>query len=395
MFDINVDNVFVCDKINIRKNLTTIVRMGGIMKIKFIKILACFTMIFSLFGVPIKAEHDSLTLEEITKISNAVKNQVFDIEEIVINIESIDILYDIEMNPTYVYVVTDTGYFILTRENCAISEGVLDTQELPYAELSNEQIPVYAGPLSYQIIDNTAQIDDEFTISEESIEKNRVFLNSTIEDEMFSDNYIPEYLPLYEKPNPVGNWVGKDESIMKKYSSGDWINDYDYNINGICGTIVSAVLLAYNDDYIDNGFVDDNVRKRSSSGAGSLIDVLYNYIDKGKNGTIATDLTSGLNNYFLDYQKPYNKYKANGVLTGTFTKVKAAIDNSQPAAVGMPDFLYPSDGPENYGGHWVVAYQYNYKNSTAGKFYKVVDNHGKYNAIINVGWTAGAAWMVR
>lgn len=353
-------------------------------------------MIFSLFGVSIKAEHDSLTPEEITKISNAVKNQVFDIEEIVIDIESIDILYDIEMNPTYVYVVTDTGYFILTRENCAISEGVLNTQDLPYAELSNEQIPVYAGPLSYQIIDNTAQINDEFTISEDSIEKNREFLSSTIEDEMFSDNYIPEFLPLYEEPNPVGNWVGKEESIMRKYSSGDWINDYDYNNNGICGTIVSAVLLAYNDDYIDNGYVDDNVRKRFSTGAGSLIDVLYNLIDKGKDGTIATDLTTGLNTYFRNYSKPVSLYKANGVLTATFTKVRNAIDNdSQPVAVGIPDFLYPSDGPENYAGHWVVAYQYNYKNSTAGKFYKVVDNHGKYKAIINVGWTAGAVWMVR
>ena len=50
------------------------------MKTKLIKCFACLTMIFSLLAMPVRAEYDSLTPEEITKISNAVKNQVFDIE---------------------------------------------------------------------------------------------------------------------------------------------------------------------------------------------------------------------------------------------------------------------------------------------------------------------------
>lgn len=38
-------------------------------------------MIFSLFAMPVSAENDSLTIEEITKVSIAVKNKVFDIKE--------------------------------------------------------------------------------------------------------------------------------------------------------------------------------------------------------------------------------------------------------------------------------------------------------------------------
>lgn len=38
-------------------------------------------MIFSLFSMLVSAENDPLTIEEITKVSIAVKYQVFDIKE--------------------------------------------------------------------------------------------------------------------------------------------------------------------------------------------------------------------------------------------------------------------------------------------------------------------------
>ncbi|NBK97301.1 MAG: hypothetical protein EOM50_04685 [Erysipelotrichia bacterium] len=84
--------------------------------------------------------------------------------------------------------------------------------------------------------------------------------------------------------------------------------------NYYCGPYAAA-LLAYYEDYIDNGVIPNSIRAKGSTSAGST-----------------------------------------------------------------------------YGNHWVLAYQV--REDSVGKgWYKCVDNHGRYNAIIQASWTAGNGWL--
>lgn len=180
-------------------------------------------------------------------------------------------------------------------------------------------------------------------------------------------------------------WIGCDPKDFEKYRH--WIN-----LDATCGMMSAAVLLAYYQDNVDSNLIDDSIRSKNSTSYGSLYpELLKNITSFAPQGTIAYDVSMGINRYLRKIGKTH-LYKAKGSLVPTFgivsTKLKQSIP--KPSIVGLNTLL---GSPKNYLNHWVVAYRYTQIGTQ--KFYQVHDNHGRYNAIINARWTIGVVRLLK
>lgn len=187
-------------------------------------------------------------------------------------------------------------------------------------------------------------------------------------------------------------WRGIPSGRMKRYAFGQWINSKDnypvsegYSSAGKCGTITASAMLAYYDDYINDNYVPTNLRVRGTSDPGNLIKTVFNYIDKGHNGTIASTVSDGINSYLNNYyvldqsRRSYYDYTSPSVLQFT----KAQLDNEVPIVIGL---LGGGEVPPEYRKHWVLVYQY----TTNGEYFRCVDNHQSYRASIRRNWALGS-----
>lgn len=349
-------------------------------------ILAMFMLLNNSFvtlaNTNITTIHNSKDLEIINNVTNRIE-----LEEGITSLKIVDyeVLYDLESNPTYIYIKYNNGYAISSRENGVISEYDLENDNTNY-DKSVCQFKIYAGPLNYicQRKNTPLSVNSNDNLKT-LIQKSNDFL--AIENE---NNNL-------DSRATTASWTSTiSSSRMQKYSSGRWINSNSnyppssgYPANGICGTIVAAGLLAYYDDYVDNNYVPSSIRSQLISTPGSLITTLYTYIDKGKNGTIVSDVQRGINLFLQDYSSV--TYGASSSVL-TFSNAKTKINASRPVCVGMLSAL---GAPSNYGNHWVLAYQYYDDSGTSNDKYRVVDNHGSYTATINVSWTSGLVYMVQ
>ncbi len=109
---------------------------------------------------------------------------------------------------------------------------------------------------------------------------------------------------------------------------------------------------------------------------------MYPYIDKGKNGTIPTDIRVGITKWMGSQNIPMYVGEVESTLLGTSSIAKSRINNSKPILVGLLSIL-----GSTYGDHWVTAYAY------TDSLYKVTDNWGDYRKAINISWTIGAVWI--
>ena len=317
---------------------------------------------------------------------NSITNRIIQ-EKDLPNLEIVDyeVLYDIELNPSYLYIKYNEGYVISSRENGVISELNLEMDNTNYDQ-SACSYKIYGGPFNYICQNSISQLtrnsDENF---ESLIQRNNEFLalenSNTNLNSRDSNASFTNTIPI---------------SRMQRYATGKWINNTTnyppssgYSSVGICGTIAAAGLLAYYDDYVNNNYVPDSIRTRNASTPEKLITTLFTYIDKGKNGTIVGDVKVGVNKFLTQYSSV--SYTADSSIL-TFSTAKTKIDAGKPVCVGMLSIL---GSPSNYGDHWVLAYQYKDGNTIANDYYKVVDNHGAYTAEINVLWTSGLVYLTQ
>lgn len=192
-------------------------------------------------------------------------------------------------------------------------------------------------------------------------------------------------------PHPVTeeDWIGISSQDFKLYT--DWINR-----DGTCGMLSATVLLAYYQDQIESHIVHRRLREPFSKEYQTLYEVMLTYVKTLMiQGTIAPDITIGLNRYFRDYgvnTKLNYEFKARFKLLTTFGIMRALLDSKvpKPGIVGLFKWL---GSPKNYLNHWVVAYSYRIENHQ--KYYQVHDNHGRYNAVVNVNWTSSVIRLSR
>lgn len=327
--------------------------------------------------------------------ANIILNKIESIEKVDLILDGYLVLYDVELNPSYLMVDFDHGYAIVSRENAIISEYSLNEDVAVYSNCV-DQIPIYGGPLNYFCVDKTSLLRKSLPIDvpEKLVSLNQQFLSiesrSSLSVMSASDN----------------SFTGLPESRFTKYGAAGslWLNtsanypsSEGYPQNGICGTITSAVLLSYYDDYVNDGIVPSSVRARYSASPGTLIDILYEDIDRlCANGTFPYNLYSGIY-YFLEEN-------ANSLLTTytphygnftTFSTAKTVIDRNRPILIGLLE-LWGSD----LGNHWVVAYQYYDTTGTENDMYKVCNNQvpsGSTTAdtalSIQVSWSEGLVYL--
>lgn len=260
-----------------------------------------------------------------------VISTISELEGISLNITSIKDMKDIQGESNYFFIKMNKGYAIITKEK-VISEYSLDEDSIPYDD--DEEELVYAGPYNYY--SNKTQINQSM-ISKESFNKvvnqnNKVTseinlnLNLQLSDEMLTQSLT---------------WVGLHEFRFEKYGTRQWINNNSnfpasqgYPIGGICGTIAAATLLSYYDDYINDKYVPSYIQPRHITGPSSLITSLYPYIDKGKNGTIPTDIRVGITKWMGSQNIPMYVGEVESTLLGTSSIAKSRINNSRPILVG-------------------------------------------------------------
>jgi hypothetical protein len=358
---------------------------------RLLVIIATLSLI--IFNVPLHLINAETNSDAET--ANSILHKIESIENVDLSLEDYSVLYDIELNPSYLLIDFNHGYAIISRENSVISEYTLNEDIAVYAD-NVDQIPVYGGPLNYFCVDKSSVL--------------RKTLSIDVPDELISLNQ--NFLSLKSRSNlsvlstSNNSFIGLPESRFAKYGSAGskWLNisanypaSQGYPQNGICGTITSAVLLSYYDDYVNDGIVPSSVRPKYSTSPGTLIDILYEDIDRlCPNGTLPYNLYSGIyqfleeeaNNLLSTYTPHYGNFT-------TFSTAKTVINRDRPILIGLLE-LWGS----NLGNHWVVAYQYYDTTGTENDMYKVCNNQVPEGSIsantslnIQVSWSEGLVYL--
>ncbi len=318
--------------------------------------------------------------------ANEVKQTIENDENINLDINSYHVLYDVELNPNYLLVDFSKGYAIVSLTNQIISEYNILTDKNPYIDYDANKLWVYGGPFNYLEVDEAmlySKSSNPLGVSDELIKLNRNIVNSKSD----LNNNIRTY----------NKWTGIVPGRFSRYDSGKWINSTSnypsssgYSEKGICGTISAAIMLAYLQDYVNADYVPSSIRTKGSESPEKLITTLYNYIDKGRNGTIPIEVCGGVNEYLTKYSYQSDGHRAGYGLT-TFSTAQKSIDKGYPVCIGLLTML-----GSNKGDHWVTAYQYIDKDGTTEDRYKCVSNVDKddYAVVIYVSWTSGIVYIM-
>ncbi len=151
--------------------------------------------------------------------------------------------------------------------------------------------------------------------------------------------------------------------------SGGFAN-YSYNPNGICGSVATANLLQYYDDYKSDDFIESNLENDEIGILSMLIKKIEgvdNFVDQTKSSYL--QVCNGINAYLEerdidDYCAEYFYYDA-GVVTSSIKK-------------NVPVILL-LNGHSKYGNHWVVSYGYTQESGKVCVYY-IVDGWGNVAA---------------
>ena len=356
---------------------------------KLFKMLLSISL-FLIIPTPIKA----IQIDEDIPVDtvNFVVSKIENYENVDLKLDSTKVLYDVELNPSYLFLKFDNGYAIVSKEHGIIAEYCLDTESIPYSESTNGDILVYAGPLNYVILPNTKTAlmsanNPLSNVSPELIEKNKEFLS--IEGSTVT--------PL---ATTSSSYIGLPSSQFTKYYKGKWHNSttnyppsQGYPSNGLCGTLAVSALLAYYDDYINNNIVPTPMRAQGSESPGTLITTVFKYIDKlHMNGTIPENLYTGINTFLDSHASSVaSSYRPVFYNLSTLNKAKEIIGTKQrPMCIGLTKLAGYSSN------HWVLAYAYQI-NPSADDLYKCVNNAGSsgasYNYNVHVSWTCGYVYL--
>lgn len=193
----------------------------------------------------------------------------------------------------------------------------------------------------------------------------------------------------FQQEDNGAQWIGIDSEKIKPYAK--WINR-----DNTCGMYCAAALLAYYQDNIEDNLLSETLYKKYSGDGERLIMAMKVYIwSIAIRGTIAYDISVGLNRFFKDYKmnkKLGYKIAAIGNITPTFGIVSSRLSSNipKPVIVGLYHWL---GAPKNYRNHWVMAYSY--CEDDQDRYYRVYDNHGRYKAVVNVKWTIGSVRLTR
>ncbi|MBQ3384823.1 MAG: hypothetical protein IJG59_06375 [Erysipelotrichaceae bacterium] len=338
-------------------------------------------MISLLVGIITVCSGIGQRFEAFDKIPKCVDTALYlveSIEKTQVDYTSYMYLYGLSGEKEYVYIELEKGYIIASANNGALSEFDLSNNVLPYGH-TDAKYNLYGGPFNYFTFNEKAEMMSFVSqVDKTLLAKNQEFCNNT-------NGYSDEEMKRFSK----ATWAGIPSWKMSSYSSGMWINDLahyptslGYPSAGICGTIASAGLLAYYQDYVNSNYVPSSMRSQYSNSPGTLISTLFTYIDQlHPGGTVGSHLLVGGNNFLQTYSYVSSGHQFAASVVSVWTGSINKINSGYPLVVGLLAAL-----GSTYGNHWVLAYRYYDDTGSANDLLMVVDNHGSYVATVNRAW---------
>lgn len=365
----------------------------------------------------VSADNDSeLTEEEKEYAINIIAESIGNIEQQIYTVKTIDVLYDINNEPTYILAELEPqGYAIFTRTKLWLSEYAVGIDS-PYKK-EVEQYKLYYGPHNYGSCNslNTARRFSrslsENNEAEQMIREanERMLENDDIANfkcvQSKDDKSKPSTEPKHTPEEYNVSWIGISEDKMRLYNWGHYptYSNDKLNPKGICGTVAATIMLAYSDDYIDNNIVPTIMRTQFSNNPGRLFEAMWYAIDfPHQNGTLPTHLVSGINGYFNIYEKHYGHHGYVAKFKLLNIDVIPQIEQDRVICLGLVSLL----GSE-YGDHWVAGYAV----SDDSKYYKCIDtwvgytdngdgsftflDSNNYRAVVNANWVASSVGLYK
>lgn len=345
------------------------------MFLNIMKYIITFSFLTNVF--PINLTTDNLLNISNEELTELIERTIYYYQDESVEVGSLKILYDINNQPNYVLAeFREMGYAIFTLTNYAMSECNLDALS-PYSNASKDFL-FYYGPSNYYESNSISFVGNNNTMLNSNVDiagiedANSLMLSVTNPILSYYDIDSPEDLPINADDLQV-EWDGVSSSTMQAYNWGQPSVLANYTSNGICGTVASSILLAYYDDYVENLIVPDPVRLQFSTNSQFLIETMWYNIDfLHPNGTVATDLTSGINNFFNIYQQAFGYHYYSAYYSLLISGAQNFLVNNEPVVLGLLT-AYGS----LYGNHWVTAYACNKAdanaNLPAAAYYKCVD----------------------
>lgn len=358
----------------------------------------------------VSADNDSeLTEEEKEYAIDIIAESISNIEQQIYTVTTIDVLYDINKEPTYILAELEPqGYAIFTRTKLWLSEYAVGIDS-PYKKEA-EQYKLYYGPHNYDScnsLNTTRRFSRSLSENNEAEQMIRDANERMLENDDIAnfrgvrskdDQSKPSKEPNHTPEEYDVSWIGVSEDKMRLYNWGQYPTYTNEHLNpkGICGTVASTIMLAYSDDYVDNNIVPTIMRPQFSNTPGRLYEAMWYAIDfPHQNGTLPTNLAAGINEYFNTYQKHYGHHGYLAYFNLLNSSVVLQIKHDRVVCLGLVSLL----GSE-YGDHWVAGYAV----SDDFKYYKCIDtwvdytknengsftfsDSNNYRAVVNAIWVA-------
>lgn len=245
-------------------------------------------------------------------------------------------------------VFQNSSYCIIQQQTGEVMEYSLTAGSWPYQDQTDA---IYGGPLSYQ-------------------------LNGPLmpKDVMDYEECLPEAAAENEQRYPVDRWVSLPKERFYPYRS--WVTPSGY----LCGTYAAAVLLAYYQDYLAPDIIPTQLRQPFAAAREPLLVALRPLIQPMGLPTVPLQVSIGLNRFF---RKNKSSWRARFTSVGAWSRTTKRIMQGKPVIVGILRWL-----GSTYGNHWVTAYGF-LETRDGQRFYRVHDNWGSYDKVINAKWANG------
>lgn len=325
---------------------------------------------------------------------NQCNNELQITEQLVVDGDSLEPLYNIEDDIVAYYLEGNNAYAIIGVDGTLIEYS--DNFQINGYDNNDSDKSYYAGFGEYYV--ESTKIDEiENIFTDEVIKKNNAqdikiepekYITSKQDQDVIktSDNKKSVTITY---PNggkdPKGNTtytttLFSSLSLKKKANLPYNTRYFSYNQKGTCGSTAVAIMMYYYYDHIGKSYIkNSSYIGTTDTKQKAFVAHFKSLLGDDGNGTGYSVVEKGINKYLAELGKSKNctYITSANVLNAVSSKIISCIDNKKPCIVGL------SNEP-TYGNHWVVgigyADYYGYQHRRYNHQYFIKVNNGWYKS---------------
>ncbi|MCR5629349.1 C39 family peptidase [Eubacterium sp.] len=338
--------------------------------------------ILSLFIMTLSTSHVSEGLEQ--------KNELYVTDDLLVDCDSTEPLYNNDDNLIAYYVEGDRGYAIIGvdgtliefSEDCKIEDFDSTDNEKSYyggagsyyveTESEDELKDLYSG----EVVEKNDTTNIEIEANETKKEKENYIGRNVSNDKKSVTITYPKGIKDSQGKSTYTNTFYKTLTLQKYGSIPNRTRYFCHNHNDTCGSTASAIMMYYYYDHISNSYIkNDSYKGNSDKKQEAFVNHFIKIIDDNGKGTGYKKLKKGINNYLDEIGKEKNcKYiTRDNILSTVSSQIESIIDDNKPCIVGLTK-------EPVYGEHWVVgggyARYYGINGRNRGRVYFIKVNNG-------------------